>query len=240
MKILVYSAAIVCLLVGSSDGFSQVSITQLPNATTPLNGTEVVPGVQNGQTVQIPEIAIGIQGPASATSGHVATFNGSSGRIIQDGGNLGPYGEALLGQLPGTTTNDSASSGNIGQYVFSDVTSGSPFSMSSGTPANMTSISLTAGDWDVSLAVAFVGTATSVLFVQSGISATSATIDTTLGRFTNSSAGNLTTTSLSAPVPPRRFSLSTTTTLYAVVNGSFSGGGATCTAYGTLSARRVR
>lgn len=50
-------------------------------------------------------------GPASATSGHVATFNGTSGKVIQDGGALGTAAfvntgtsGAVIGLLNGTLT----------------------------------------------------------------------------------------------------------------------------------------
>lgn len=63
---------------------AQIAISQLPTAAVPLQGNEVVAGVQNGQTVQIPETAFGIQGPASAVSGHVAVYDGTTGKAIKD------------------------------------------------------------------------------------------------------------------------------------------------------------
>src|SRR6185312_14765343 len=53
------------------------------------------------------------------------------------------------GQLPGTTTNDNASSGNVGQLISSNIVSGSSVSLTTATPLDITTISLTAGDWDV-------------------------------------------------------------------------------------------
>ena len=52
-------------------------------------------------------------------------------------------------QIPGSTTDDSASAGNIGEYITSTVLVGAAVSLPTGTAANVTSLSLTAGDWDV-------------------------------------------------------------------------------------------
>src|SRR5690349_16625741 len=51
--------------------------------------------------------------------------------------------------LAGTATNDDAAAGKIGEYIESEVLSGSAVSLTTNTAANITSISLTAGDWDV-------------------------------------------------------------------------------------------
>jgi len=53
------------------------------------------------------------------------------------------------GQLPGTTTNDNASAGNVGQYITSSVASPGTSVGTTGSTVNITSILLTAGDWDV-------------------------------------------------------------------------------------------
>lgn len=115
MKKICFVAAAICLLLGTSDGFAQVSITQLPNATTPLNGTEVVPGVQNGQTVQIPETALGVQGPGSATTGDLPSFNGTSGRILQDSGVLGST--VVVGPSSATASHLAAFNGATGKLI---------------------------------------------------------------------------------------------------------------------------
>lgn len=52
------------------------------------------------------------------------------------------------GQIPGTTTNNAANVGNIGELIFSPYSSGIPMS-NAGTVVNITSIVLTPGDWDV-------------------------------------------------------------------------------------------
>ena len=65
------------------------------------------------------------------------------------GANAIPTFKNPLGAFPGTNTNDNAVAGNIGEYVFSQVASGAAVVLSSGVAADITSIPLTAGDWDV-------------------------------------------------------------------------------------------
>jgi hypothetical protein len=139
----------------------------------------------------------------------------------------------------GTTTNDSAAAGYVGEYISSTVIS-SGVSLTTAVFANITSISLTAGDWDVSgvVAVTNPGT-TSFAYINYGVSTTSAT-NGTLGQ-----VGSLTTPSnISAvvdfvtPVPVTRLSLSSTTTVYLVTRASFSV--STASAYGVIRARRIR
>lgn len=83
----------------------------------------------------------GVVGPASAVSGHIATFSGTSGKIIQDGGVPGTGTVtsvtcggvtitttgtcAPVGQFPGTATNDNAAAGKVGEYISSVALSGS-------------------------------------------------------------------------------------------------------------------
>lgn len=143
------------------------------------------------------------------------------------------------GGIIGTTTNDSTSAGNVGEFVTSQIVSGSAVSLTSTTPSNITSISLTAGDWDVWISPAFTGSATSGSF-RASISTTTATENTVAGNFVsfgpisspfsvfNVGMGSLTV----------RFSLASTTTVFFVARSDFSGG--TCSGFGQISARRVR
>lgn len=146
-------------------------------------------------------------------------------------------------RIVGTTTNDSATAGDVGEYVSSTVVVGSKVSLTDDTPANITSISLSAGDWDVWINGYLDGSG-SFFDARVCISTSSATLDTTPGRFgwftENSSVfGNGADVSVDAG--PVRLSLGSTTTVYFVAQANFdSGGGATCSAYGIIQARRVR
>ncbi len=157
-------------------------------------------------------------------------------RIVSDGTNYQVANNVTGDQLPGTTTNDNANSGNVGEYISSTVAAGSAVSISNGVAANVTTVSLTAGDWDV-FGQLFInpagGTITTLLIGSTGV--TTATLssppDFVLG-YTSTGTG------IGSPLTSRRYSFTTTTTVYMVVDANFSGG--TNTAYGTLSARRRR
>ena len=138
--------------------------------------------------------------------------------------------------ITGTTTNNNASAGAVGEYL-TNTTSGT--SLTSNTPANSTSVSLTAGDWDVSGTAQFVaGTgATGTSFI-----AGANTVSATLAGFPNSStlqfSASATALSQAIVIPTQRISLSSTTTVYLPVQAIFSGG--TMTVNGFIRARRVR
>jgi hypothetical protein len=140
------------------------------------------------------------------------------------------------GGIIGTTTNNSASAGIVGQFVNSIILSGSAVSLSSGTPKDLTSISLTAGDWDVMGNISFITNASTPVAYVGWLNLTSATQpDAALITF-------LTTTSFfnsdSIPVPALRVSITTTTTVYISASSTFSGG--SLTMCGQIQARRVR
>ncbi len=145
--------------------------------------------------------------------------------------------------IEGTSTNDNAVAGNVGQYIDNIILSGSAVSLTSTVAANVTSIELGAGDWDVGGEVTIAGTATTAGVFRAGVTQTSATIPVTR---TSSTAvgGNRAAGDFAAigdgfiTTGQARLSLSGTTTVYLVASASFSGG--TATAYGKIYARRVR
>jgi hypothetical protein len=139
--------------------------------------------------------------------------------------------------IVGTTTNNSAAAGNVGEYVSN--TSGSSGDIN-GVSTNLTSISLTAGDWDVRGNVQFnPAGGTLVKTLTLGTSTTSATF----GAVDATTQKNYTTAGVAfslaeyAPIPTFRYSLSGTTTIYLVGHSNAT---ASITAVGYLSARRVR
>lgn len=144
--------------------------------------------------------------------------------------------------LRGTATNDNASAGFVGEYIESIIASGSAVSLTTSTTANVTSISLTAGDWDVEGLVNIIGAATTNFTHRlGGISTTSATIDATAGRFNqwaNAGGEVPNVNDNSSPIPRVRLSLASTTTVYLVARATFTV--STATAWGAINARRVR
>jgi len=146
------------------------------------------------------------------------------------------------GQVAGTATNDNASAGNVGQLISSNVVSGSAVTMTSGTPANITSISLTAGDWDVQGACTSqpAGSTTTSVAICS-ISTTSATLNTVVSDSSGFAVNNTSESAgggVTLVTDTARFSLSATTTVFLVSQYTFAV--STLGAYGKLRARRVR
>ena len=139
----------------------------------------------------------------------------------------------------GTTTNDNAAAGSVGQLISSIIAAGSAVSIGDNLAHNVTSISLTAGDWDVwgNVGVIF---STDGQGLAGWVSSTSATVpDASLYNYLNlAGGGTLLGPFTGTSVPEQRFSLSASTTVYLSVSAGFASGSAS--AYGGLYARRVR
>lgn len=140
--------------------------------------------------------------------------------------------------IVGTTLADNANAGSIGEYLTNTATG---VALTSGTAANVVTLSLTAGDWDVSGIVTFVnpGTTTYTGFIV-GISTTSATQPTSnTGALVNFQLPFTTGVNQALATPSNvRINVSTTTTVYLVATAGF--GTSTLTANGFISARRRR
>jgi hypothetical protein len=137
--------------------------------------------------------------------------------------------------IVGTTTNNNANTGSVGEYI---TATGSLISLTSGTPTNITSISLTAGDWEISGNNQFTPAgSTPLTTIAAGASTTSAT-------FPGAPNLSLTTTTFATGaaetliIPSQRMSIISTTTVYLVAQAAFTV--STCTATGIIRARRVR
>lgn len=145
------------------------------------------------------------------------------------------------GQRQATSTNDDASAGNVGELKESTILVASAVSLTTNIEANVTSLSLTAGDWDTwaNISYAPAGTTTSTGCVA-WISTTSATVPNApnSGAFYFSGTNHPAGQAPSSPVGIRRFSLAATTTVYLSCYSTFAV--STMKAYGYLAARRVR
>lgn len=138
----------------------------------------------------------------------------------------------------GTATNDNAPAGAVGEYVSSLIASGSAVSLTNNTTVNITSISLTAGDWDVGGNVNFSETTSTVTARSAGTTSTSATVPTDGSEAFCGTQSTVTSETNSITLSRKRFSLSATTTVYLVGRASFSAG--TCAGFGQITARRAR
>jgi hypothetical protein len=143
----------------------------------------------------------------------------------------------------GTATNDNAAAGSVGETVSSKLASTSAVSTPTATFTNLTSISLTAGDWDVRGHVLTISTAvaaTGFFTNQATISTTSASIaddGTQISSTISNPTGATAALGGSLSLTPRRISLASTTTVYLVVRPVSAG---TITSYGFIEARRIR
>ncbi|WP_097190394.1 hypothetical protein [Caballeronia arationis] len=137
--------------------------------------------------------------------------------------------------IVGTTTNNNASAGAVGEFV---TATGTATSLTSGTVVNLASIPLTAGDWDVWGTVYFSNatgtTSTSQLAWCSTTSATAPAVP--LYNIIGASIPQNTANSVNTQ--PLRISIASTTTVYVSGEAFFSGGTATGT--GFIRARRIR
>lgn len=144
--------------------------------------------------------------------------------------------------IVGTTTNDDADAGSVGEFVETIILSGTPALLSTTVAIDVGSMSLEAGDWDVYGNVSFLGAgAITVVLQQAWTSTTSSTLPSDQSGYnSNNYAGGsvLTADDSGLSVPFTRLSLSGTTTVYLSARAIFSGGTyGTC---GVISARRVR
>lgn len=140
--------------------------------------------------------------------------------------------------IVGTTTNNNANAGSVGEEIRADIASGSAVSLVTGTPKTISSISLTAGDWDVTALVNFtLAASTSVTGLFGSISLTNNAVD--VYQFSHRCAAFVPgAVDMGYTVPPRRLSISSTTTVYLVATAGFTV--STAAAWGFISARRRR
>ncbi len=143
--------------------------------------------------------------------------------------------------LSGTATNNNAAAGNIGEFAESTVLVGGGASVVSGVVTNITSLSLTAGDWETwgNIALAPSGGAT-ITGIQGWMSQTSGMVPTypNTGGIFLLGGGLSIQNSIIVPVGRQRQSLASTTTVYLTGDVLFSGGAVVI--YGYLAARRIR
>jgi hypothetical protein len=145
------------------------------------------------------------------------------------------------GGILGTTTNDNAAAGNVGEYISSTVLNPAAVPLTTGIQTNITSISLTAGDWDVWGNVGLVQPSDTIIgFAYVATNSVSATLPTPPGNggSTTYTPGSTLAGTALIPAGVARFSLAVTTTIYLVTEVNFTVD--TCSAYGFIGARRVR
>lgn len=143
-------------------------------------------------------------------------------------------GSVTTGDLVTEPSNGNPEAGDLGEIKSNG---GISQILSSATPQNLATITLTPGDWDVWASVGYTETLGPVTIRRMGINTTSATLPGTrqiaMDIPTSGTFGTVTLTS-----PPQRFSVAVNTTIYLV--GSVTFGGGTIGYDSNLVARRVR
>jgi hypothetical protein len=171
----------------------------------------------------------------AANKGYVDTFLPLAGGTL-----TGPLTISQTAGIVGTTTNNNASVGAVGEYVSSVVAAVSAVPLTNNVAANVTSISLTAGDWDVRGDVSIQPAATtSMVTANGGINTVSATIPTVgVGPRFYLSVAFPTGVGTQMSLASFRISIAATTTVYLVALAAFTV--STCAAFGYIGARRIR
>jgi hypothetical protein len=150
--------------------------------------------------------------------------------------------KAYADASPGVTNGSDAAAGQIGEVISNNVVSPG-VTLATGTAVNITSISLTAGDWDISAEIWLTVGTGAVSGMQAGLGVVSATVPSVSAINTsrialNVSGGLTASAGLVQSLRPCRASLSAPTTYYLTVLAVFPSG--TTTAYGNIWARRAR
>lgn len=220
---------------GSPTGAAGGSLTgTYPNPGLNVGGTTtgVLPAV-NGGTGEAGTITGALKGNGTSPATQAACADLSNGTTNCS---------AAVGQLPGTTTNDNAAAGKVGEYASSIVLAGAAVATSSGAPIDITTLPLTAGDWDVSGLCATqpaAGTTTTNLICNITTTAnTLNNIPSDGGAFAFNNSAQPASTGESITTDIARVSLTAPATYHLVTATTF--GVSTMGTYGKIRARRVR
>jgi hypothetical protein len=145
--------------------------------------------------------------------------------------------------IVGVATNNDAVAGNIGEEVNSTVSTYTNFTTTA-TYQNITSITLTAGDWDISAFFTYSANSATITAAANAIYVISTTTASAVGATEGKNiayvpqAAMLGSSLLSESIAPYRVSLSGTTTFYLNAQATFTAGNPQFV--GTLRARRMR
>ena len=169
---------------------------------------ESFPSIPVNAPLQDPQVAAALTGICSrlsAWSARVATLINSF----------------MKGQIPGTETNDTATTGNVGEFVSAAVGFGAAVVITAtSTPQDVASIALSAGDWDIGGNFYSPLNGSTATTCYGWASTTSATLPDRR-RIAGSTYNGA---DLAHVVPGDRFSLSVAGTIYLSVQAAFTVG----------------
>lgn len=219
------------LLASVGPGSSGQILQSAGAASNPAYSTSTYPATNAANTLLYASSANTMAALATANSGVLTTS--SSGVPSIDTTNFAVLSTGV--QMKGNNTNTVPPAGFIGQQITANA---SAVATTSATSKTITSISLTAGIWDVtgsSMSSATGGTV-NMIGIQLGISATDNTLSGTGGIDyfqTNIATSNV----MGAVTPVTRVTISSTTTYYLVATTFYTS--TTCPTNGRITATRV-
>jgi hypothetical protein len=171
-----------------------------------------------------------LTGDCTTSAGAVATTcTKTSGTAFTAGAT------AAAGQLPGIASNTAASAGNVGEYITSSVASPGS-AISNNVAANITSVSITAGDWDCR-GNAYVAPGGTITQVEAYITQTTAADPTRPNGGGQAQWSGSTTSAIGVGIPTMQQIVSGTTTVFLGIDSQFT---VSATAFGFIGCRRVR
>jgi hypothetical protein len=223
------------VLANATSSSASPTAFAMPSCSTSSSALNYTSGTGIGCNTSINAATLG--GTTFAAPGPIGSTTASTGAFttLSASGLISP---ASTVGIKGTSTNDNAQAGSVGEFPSpSDLSS---VSMTTGVAANVSSASLTAGDWDVQCDVGYIPAGSTVISgMIASVSTTSNTSNLTLGFLTAMQGYTISAGSsqyISTPVV--RESFASTTTVYCVASAGFTT--STLTASGHLRARRIR
>lgn len=218
---------------------TNLGLTGAATMTLPVSAANGGTGIANSNTITlggniVTAGALTLAGAFSATF----TFTAATSVTFPTSGTLITSSQPTINQpnIVGTTTNDNAAAGSVGEFISSVISGGASVACATGTARNVTSINLTPGDWDVWGNVSSIVSISMSQFIAWS-STTSATVpDVSL--YTGIQFNPATSVNNQINVPYQRISISVLTTIYLSCRATFTSG--TVRAAGGIYARRVR
>lgn len=219
---------------------TNLGLTGAATMTLPVSPVNGGTGIANANTITLGGDVL-TAGALTLAGAFAATFTFTAGTSVTfpTSGTLLTSAQPTINQpnIVGTTTNDSAAAGSVGEFISSVINYAGALACVTGTPRNVSSIMLSPGDWDVWGNVAFNITGTTSA-IYGWVSSTSATFPDASLRFWNGHATGTVGVFSGSPVPSQRFSVAVNTPVWLSGGSNFSTGATSIC--GGIYARRVR